>query len=164
MSNPSLVVVAFGDCHVNFRRHWGGDPVIVGSEMLDLLASAETIKPRQDFHTGSYLLRLMFSDVDGTSGLPTYEAYVTNDGVYSDWEFAYRFECEGEDSWRIGYVPSCDGEPWCEIAEMARWFSPVEFREFVERKFAEDHAQGNTYDVVVRDAFLNQLGRSSKDS
>ncbi|PPC84401.1 MAG: hypothetical protein CTY35_02020 [Methylotenera sp.] len=167
MSTKSLIVVQFGDCSINFRRHWGGDPVIVGSEMLDHLASAETIKPRSFFHTGSYLLRLMFADGYVDDGLPTYEAYITNDGndgVYGDWEIAYRFECDGDGIWRVGYVELCDGEPWAELAETAKWFSPTEFREFIEQKYVKDQSQGITYDVQVKDTLLKQLRNPSKGS
>jgi hypothetical protein len=52
ISTPSLVV---GDSKINLRRHWGGDPEIVGHQVLDLLAAARAAKPGSLFHTGSGL-------------------------------------------------------------------------------------------------------------
>ena len=165
MSTKSLIVVTFGDCNINFRRHWGGDPVVAGSEILDHLASAETIKPRQDFHTGSWFLRLMFLDgfKDGAEhDLPTYEAHITNDGIYGDWEIAYQIQFNSDGKWKIGYVASCDGEPWAEIADNALWFTPEEFRSFIDKKYVDDQAAGVEYDVGIRGVFLNSLKNKRK--
>jgi hypothetical protein len=160
MSTPALIVVKFGDCNVSFRRHWGGDPVIAGSEMLDHLASAEAIKPQKHFHTGSWLLRLMFADgYERGQSLPTYEAYEIENGAYGDWDVVYQFMCNPDGDWRIGLVDSCFGAPWSEIASKAKWFNQVEFRAFIDRKFSDDQAKGVTYDIQLREAILDSLNR-----
>jgi hypothetical protein len=158
MSTPAFILITFAKNTIEFRRHWGGDPVINGSEMLDLLQSAETIKPRPHFHTGSWLLRLMFADGDhGGTSLPTYEAYDREDDVYGDWNFAYHFRCNVDGKWMIGLVKNCDGEPWSEIEPNATWYTPEEFRTYIDNKFVEDQKNGIGYDIQVREDFLRQL-------
>lgn len=154
MSTTSLIVVRFAGNAVHFRRHWGGDPVIVGIDILDLLASAKTIKPRDHFSDGSWLLRLMFAHGDeGGTSLPTFEAYEQEEGEYGDWEHAYCVEKGQAGEWKIYYAEDCNGEPWSELEAAARSFSTGEFRDFVEARFVEHQARGVTYDIHLKAEF-----------
>lgn len=151
MSCPSLTVVRFGQTQVHFRRHNGGYPETLGPQLLDMLESAEAVKPRAFFHTGSYLLRFMFQAGYGDEPispkqfdvLPMFEAIALDDDVLGDWEFAYEVSCDPAGNWTIAYVEGCNGEPWSELVASARKFTPEEFREFVEGRF---QAGGSNHD------------------
>ena len=92
MSTTSLVVIDFGANTLCLRRHWGGDPEIVGRQVLDQLASAKSMKPRSHMHTGSWLIRLLMAETDGgEEELPQYEVDCYDENVLGDWEFAYIF-------------------------------------------------------------------------
>lgn len=170
MSTPSLVVVIIGDSKISLRRHWGGEPEIVGRQMLDLLAAARAAKPRSNFHTGSWLVRLMMADGEerGTS-LPTYEIVCLPEGVYGDWERAYIFKALPDpeptngfysdvgNAWTIGYVEQPDGAPLSEFEGRARWFREAEFNSYVDGELEKGLAAGKVYDVNLRAAFLRGM-------
>jgi hypothetical protein len=170
MSTPSLVVVVIGDTQISLRRHWGGDPEIVGRHVLDLLSAAKAAKPRSHFHTGSWLVRLLMADGDdGGTTLPTYEIECYPEGVYGDWMRAYIFKALPDpeptngfysdvgNHWTIGYVEDPDGAPYSEFDKQARWFSEAEFGSFVDEELEKGLAAGKVYDITLRDAFLRSM-------
>lgn len=175
MSNPSLVVLVFGDNQISLRRHWGGDPEIVGRQVLDQLQSARAIKPRGHFHTGSWLLRLLMADGDeGGQTLPTYEVECLPDNMSGDWEHLYIFKAlpdpVAEDGmftdvgnrWTIGYVDDPDGGLYAEVVRLARWFTEDEFGSFVDAEMDKGLKSGKRYDFQIRDAYLDRLRRSRR--
>lgn len=110
MGTPALVVVRFGLTQVHFRRHSHGSPEITGLHLLDLLESAQSLRPREHMHTGSYFLRLIFDagfrdkplskKMRDQGALPIFEAVAqdewdnttsTGDPSRQDWEYAYEF-------------------------------------------------------------------------
>jgi len=172
MSTPSLVVLVFGDNQISLRRHWGGDPEIVGRQVLDQLQSARDMKPRRHFHTGSWLLRLLMADGDeGGVSLPTYEAACIPDNMTGDWEHVYIFKAlpdpEPEDGifpaagthWMIGYLQGAEGACYAEADRRARWFTEDEFGDFVDAAMDDGIRRGKAYDFQLRDAFLKRLRR-----
>lgn len=170
MSTPSLVAVVFGDNKICLRRHWGGDPEIVGRQVLDQLGSAKSIKPRSHIHTGSWLIRLLMADGDeGGSSLPTYEVDCDSEGVLGDWERAYIFKAlpdpppangiytDAGNQWSIGFVEKADGEGLPILEKTARWFSESEFSTFVDKELEHGLATGKVYDIQLRDAFIRKM-------
>lgn len=174
MSTPSLVAILIGDTRITLRRHWGGDPEIVGRHVLDSLSAARAAKPRRHFHTGSWLVRLLMEDGDeGGTSLPTYEIACLPDGMIGDWESAYifkalpdsptiDFQAEVGDAWTIGYVEDARGDPLPALERRARWFSEAEFGSFVDEELEKGLAEGKVYDVTLRDAFLRGMPPDSE--
>ena len=136
MGMPSLVVVRFGENQVHFRRQ-NGSPEAVGIHLLDMLESADSIKPRAHFHTGSYFLRFIFQAGYGDEPispkmrdvLPIYEAIALDDNVMGDWEFAYEFSANPAGNWTVSYAEDCDGERWSELAGAAEKLTPEQLRD-----------------------------------
>jgi hypothetical protein len=169
MSTPSLVAVLFGENQIMLRRHWGGDAEIAGMQVLDHLHSAYAVKPRGHFHTGSWLIRILMQDGDeGGSSLPTYELAANPEGFAGDWEKAYVFKARPDsdddlndsgrvENWSIGYVEDAHGEPLQELMTMAKWFTPAEFRSFVDEEMQKGIDSGKTYDFQLRDAFRRSM-------
>lgn len=170
MSTPSLVVIEFGNNRLHLRRHWGGDPEIAGRQVLANLAAARAAKPRDHFHTGSWLVRMLMADGDeGGTSLPTYEIECLPDGLNGDWAHVYIFQCLPDplpenviftdvgNKWTIGYVEHADGEQYVDLVKRARWFTEEEFESFVEAEMNQGIASGKAYDVQLRDAFLRHV-------
>lgn len=169
MSTPSLVAVLFGENQILLRRHWGGEPEIVGMQVLDHLHSAFSVKPRGHFHTGSWLVRILMQDGDeGGTSLPTYEITANPLGISGDWEKAYVFRAQPDgdedlndsgrlEKWEIGYVSASQGESIEELLKMAKWYSPDEFRAFVDDEMQKGIDSGETYDFQLRDAFRRSM-------
>lgn len=175
MSTKSLVVITFGDNRIHFYRHWGGDPEVVGRQVLDQLQSAKTIKPRSHFHSGSWLVRLMMSDGDeGETSLPTYEIECLPEGYSGDWDYAYIFkglpDPEPENGlftdvgnrWSIGFIEHPYEVGHADLDSVARWYSEEEWRQFVDAALEKGLREGKTYDFHVRDAFLKRMPPGSQ--
>ena len=176
MSTTSLVVIDFGANTLCLRRHWGGDPEIVGRQVLDQLASAKSMKPRSHMHTESWLIRLLMAETDGgEEELPLYEVDCYDENVLGDWEFAYIFRAlpvpvpengfynDVGNQWTIGYVEGADGEGLEVLEKSARWFSEEDFSTFVDDEFEKGMAAGKVYDVQLRGAFVRKYNSGNKN-
>lgn len=158
MSTKAYVVLRFGNTIVHLYRHWGGDPEITGTDILDKIESAPTIKERTHFHDGGYILRQMLTDSDGT--LPQYQ--VVDGTISHGWDHGYEISQGGSHNhpgpWLIRYAKLDGYEILDDWVSSAQLFTVQEFNDFVQQAIAAGIIEGKVYDVGVRAAWERRFG------
>lgn len=153
MSTKAYVVLRFGKTVVHLYRHWGGDPEITGTDILEKLENAPQFKERDHFHDGGYVLRQMLADSDGS--LPQYQVV---DGVVGmGWDHGYEISQDGTyeqpGPWLIRYAELEGHEVLNDWVRGARVFTVSEFSDFVRQEIESGLKNGKVYDVQLRAYF-----------